>query len=114
MKVASGVVVVTVVVMVVVVHGEDEVVVRYDTPDQHHFQNGKAGKHVTGVYGWTSPEGYHFLVRYIADLEGYRVTESNAVPVNAAGTLADGRQRAPLHGHAHVPGDLPDEDTGGP
>ncbi|XP_063883633.1 uncharacterized protein LOC135112771 [Scylla paramamosain] len=102
------------VVVVLVVHGEAKVVMQYDTTDQHHFQHGKAGEHVTGVYGWTSPEGHHFLVRYIANLEGFRVIESNAVPVNAAGARADGRQRAPLHAHAHVPGGLPDGDMGEP
>ncbi|KAK8383058.1 hypothetical protein O3P69_011522 [Scylla paramamosain] len=66
------------------------------------------------ILRWTSPEGHHFLVRYIANLEGFHVIESNAVPVNAAGARADGRQRAPLHAHAHVPGGLPDGDMGEP
>ncbi|XP_071534862.1 uncharacterized protein [Panulirus ornatus] len=62
----------------------------FDADDHYHEQEGQAGTAITGSYGWTSPEGYHFLVRYVADKDGYRVLESNAVPVNADGVYADG------------------------
>ena len=41
---------------------------------------------------WMSPDGQEFFVRYIADAEGYRVVESNAVPVSSYGMMADGYQ----------------------
>ncbi|XP_045597223.1 cuticular protein 47Eg-like [Procambarus clarkii] len=47
---------------------------------------------ITGSYSWTSPEGVEYFVKYIADKDGYRVLESNAVPVTADGVKADGRQ----------------------
>ena len=43
-------------------------------------------------FRWESPEGREFIVRYIADEKGFRVLESNAVPVNADGLRADGAQ----------------------
>nr|ABM54464.1 cuticle protein CB5 [Portunus pelagicus] len=46
----------------------------------------------TGSYSWTSPEGKEFFVKYIADRHGYRIVESNAVPVTANGVRADGTQ----------------------
>ncbi|XP_045597523.1 uncharacterized protein [Procambarus clarkii] len=47
---------------------------------------------VTGSYSWKSPEGVEYFVKYIADEDGYRVVESNAVPVTADGVKADGAQ----------------------
>ncbi|XP_045113987.1 uncharacterized protein LOC123506144 [Portunus trituberculatus] len=47
---------------------------------------------ITGTYRWKSPEGNEFFVRYIADEKGYRVLESNAVPVTVDGTHANGAQ----------------------
>ncbi|XP_063883622.1 uncharacterized protein LOC135112762 [Scylla paramamosain] len=47
---------------------------------------------ITGTYRWTSPEGTEYFVRYIADEKGYRVLESNAVPVTVDGTPANGAQ----------------------
>ena len=47
---------------------------------------------ITGTYRWMSPEGTEYFVRYIADEKGYRVLESNAVPVTADGTFANGAQ----------------------
>ena len=43
-------------------------------------------------FSWTSPEGEEFYVKYIADENGYRIVESNAVPVSADGVAADGNQ----------------------
>lgn len=40
---------------------------------------------------WTSPEGEQYFVKYIADDDGFRILESNAVP--AVGDVrADGNQ----------------------
>ncbi|XP_068214661.1 cuticular protein 47Eg-like [Palaemon carinicauda] len=47
---------------------------------------------VHGSYSWTSPEGVDYFVRYVADENGFRVVESNAVPASADGVNADGQQ----------------------
>ncbi|CAL4191459.1 unnamed protein product, partial [Meganyctiphanes norvegica] len=60
--------------------------------DLAHVQEGKAGTAVTGEYSWESPEGITFVVKYIADELGYRVVESNAIPVNSDGLRSDGTQ----------------------
>ncbi|XP_042219397.1 cuticle protein 16.8-like [Homarus americanus] len=49
---------------------------------------------ITGSYSWTSPSGEQFFVKYIADKNGFRILESNAVPVTVGGVAADGRQGA--------------------
>ncbi|XP_076028507.1 uncharacterized protein LOC143017606 [Oratosquilla oratoria] len=41
---------------------------------------------------WTSPDGTEYFVKYVADRFGYRVVESNAVPVTGTGVRANGRQ----------------------
>ncbi|XP_063589782.1 uncharacterized protein LOC134766786 [Penaeus indicus] len=66
----------------------------FEGEDHQHQQEGDAGEHVEGSYSWTSPEGEEFHVKYVADEDGYRVLESNAVPVNHDGTAADGSQGA--------------------
>ncbi|XP_069984549.1 cuticle protein CP14.6-like [Penaeus vannamei] len=73
---------------------DGDTILDFDGDNHHHTQQGSAGNVVTGTYGWTSPEGYNFLVKYIADENGYRVVESNAVPINADGIYADGKQGA--------------------
>ncbi|XP_069983787.1 uncharacterized protein [Penaeus vannamei] len=66
----------------------------FEGEDHQHQQEGDAGEHVEGSYSWTSPEGEEFHVQYVADEDGYRVLESNAVPVNHDGMAADGNQGA--------------------
>merc|ERR1711970_497686 len=56
-----------------------------------HKQEGLTGTAVTGEYSWESPEGITFVVRYIADTQGFRVIESNAIPT-ANGLRANGEQ----------------------
>ncbi|XP_068215121.1 cuticular protein 47Eg-like [Palaemon carinicauda] len=63
-----------------------------DLDDIHHEQDIDDDQVITGSYSWTSPEGTEFFVRYIADEDGYRVLESNAVPVSAHGVRANGQQ----------------------
>ena len=41
---------------------------------------------------FTAPDGTEVFVRYIADEDGFRILESNAVPVSAGGVRADGSQ----------------------
>lgn len=41
---------------------------------------------------WTSPEGAQYYVKYVADRNGYRVIDSNAVPATASGVRANGAQ----------------------
>ncbi|KAK8383114.1 hypothetical protein O3P69_011557 [Scylla paramamosain] len=53
----------------------------FEGDNAEHEQEGVAGKSVTGEYKWESPEGLEFEVKYIADDKGYRILESNAVPV---------------------------------
>ncbi|XP_076028433.1 uncharacterized protein LOC143017528 [Oratosquilla oratoria] len=62
-----------------------------DLDDIHHDFDGDEGR-IEGTYSFTSPEGVEFFVRYVADEDGYRVVESNAVPVSGAGVRADGQQ----------------------
>merc|ERR1712002_486547 len=66
----------------------------FEGDDASHEQNGSPGDSVEGFYSWTSPEGTSFYVRYVADEDGYRIVESNAVPVNHDGVSADGNQGA--------------------
>ncbi|XP_042872964.1 uncharacterized protein LOC122253741 [Penaeus japonicus] len=69
-------------------------VLSFEGDEHQHQQEGDAGDHVEGSYSWTSPEGLEFYVKYVADEDGYRVMESNAVPVNHDGMAADGNQGA--------------------
>merc|ERR1712243_184826 len=55
--------------------------VETDNLDHEHEQEGTAGKAVEGEYSWTSPDGEEYVVKYIADHLGYRIVESNALPV---------------------------------
>ncbi|KAB7500470.1 hypothetical protein Anas_01276 [Armadillidium nasatum] len=41
---------------------------------------------------WTSPEGNKYFVRYVADKLGFRIIDSNVVPVSNAGVKVDGNQ----------------------
>ncbi|XP_063589691.1 uncharacterized protein LOC134766692 [Penaeus indicus] len=72
--------------------GRPSTVIDFEGEDHEHTQEGEAGRDVEGMYSWTSPEGENFKVIYVADEDGYRVVESNAVPVNADGVAADGNQ----------------------
>nr|XP_027213685.1 uncharacterized protein LOC113806719 [Penaeus vannamei] len=67
-----------------------ENVLDLDLDDLHHDQD-VDDQVVTGTYSWTSPEGDQYFVKYIADDDGFRILESNAVP--AVGDVrADGNQ----------------------
>ncbi|XP_063589688.1 uncharacterized protein LOC134766689 [Penaeus indicus] len=67
-----------------------ESVLDLDLDDFHHDQD-VDDEVVTGTYSWTSPEGVEYFVKYIADDDGFRILESNAVP--AVGNVrADGQQ----------------------
>ncbi|XP_068214680.1 uncharacterized protein [Palaemon carinicauda] len=67
-------------------------VLNYDLEDIHHDQDIDDDLVVTGSYTWTSPEGEQFFVRYVADDDGFRIVESNAVPVSNTGVRVDGHQ----------------------
>lgn len=41
---------------------------------------------------WTSPSGHEYFVKYIADRNGYRVVDSNVLPITASGVRANGAQ----------------------
>ncbi|XP_076028401.1 uncharacterized protein LOC143017497 [Oratosquilla oratoria] len=60
--------------------------------DIHHEAAGAGGQTVTGSYSWISPGGTEYFVKYVADKFGYRVVESNAIPVTGTGVRANGRQ----------------------
>ncbi|XP_068214660.1 uncharacterized protein [Palaemon carinicauda] len=63
----------------------------FDLDDIHQDQD--FDDHViTGSYSWVAPGGTRYFVRYIADDDGYRVLESNAVPATAFGIRANGQQ----------------------
>ncbi|KAK8720880.1 hypothetical protein OTU49_013037, partial [Cherax quadricarinatus] len=63
-----------------------------DLDDIQHDQSIDDDTVFTGSYSWTSPEGVKYFVKYIADDDGYRVLESNAVPATADGVSANGAQ----------------------
>ncbi|XP_066957087.1 uncharacterized protein [Macrobrachium rosenbergii] len=69
-------------------------IVDFEAKNQTQVQDGVPGENVDGTFFWISPENHAFLVRYVADEKGYRVVESNAVPINADGVAADGSQGA--------------------
>ncbi|XP_066957283.1 uncharacterized protein [Macrobrachium rosenbergii] len=69
-----------------------DTILDFEGEDHEHEQEGDAGEEVEGTFSWTSPEGEEFFVKYIADEHGYRIVESNAVPVSADGVAADGNQ----------------------
>ncbi|XP_068215116.1 cuticular protein 47Eg-like [Palaemon carinicauda] len=64
----------------------------FDLDDIHQDQDIDDDQVITGTYSWTSPEGTEFFVRYVADDDGYRVVESNAVPASGDGIRANGQQ----------------------
>ncbi|XP_045114180.1 calsequestrin-1-like [Portunus trituberculatus] len=66
----------------------------HETDDQHHGQNIDDDNTFIGSYRWMSPEGVEYFVNYVADEDGFRILESNAVPVSSAGVKADGLQGA--------------------
>ncbi|XP_050702014.1 cuticular protein 47Eg-like [Eriocheir sinensis] len=69
-----------------------DTVFSYEGEDHEHTQKGETGKKVEGSYSWTSPEGYEYYVKYVADEYGYRVVDSNALPVSSWGAVPDGNQ----------------------
>ncbi|XP_068215113.1 cuticular protein 47Eg-like [Palaemon carinicauda] len=69
-----------------------DTILDFEGEDHEHEQEGDAGDEVEGSYSWTSPEGEEFYVKYVADEDGYRIVESNAVPVSHDGVAADGNQ----------------------
>nr|XP_053650590.1 uncharacterized protein LOC128701068 [Cherax quadricarinatus] len=64
----------------------------FSREDSHQVQEISRDNVITGSYSWTSPEGVKFFVKYIADKDGYRILESNAVPATVGGVRADGTQ----------------------
>merc|ERR1712183_674594 len=65
-------------------------VLSLELEDFHHDQD-VDDQVVTGTYSYTSPEGVEVFVTYIADEDGFRVVDSNAVPASN-GVRADGQQ----------------------
>ncbi|XP_027230147.2 larval cuticle protein 16/17 [Penaeus vannamei] len=45
-----------------------------------HEQEGIPGTAVEGEYSWVAPDGNEYVVKYVADHNGYRVVEDNVVP----------------------------------
>ncbi|XP_050702006.1 larval cuticle protein 2-like [Eriocheir sinensis] len=82
------------VALVAVVTARPDRVLDLDLDDIHHDLSIADDTSVTGTYSWTSPEGEKYFVRYVADDDGYRVIESNAVPATLGGTAANGAQGA--------------------
>ncbi|XP_076028428.1 uncharacterized protein LOC143017524 [Oratosquilla oratoria] len=63
-----------------------------DLEDQHQEFDGDFVGSVTGSYSFTDPDGNKHFVRWVADEDGYRVIESNAVPATLDGVQANGEQ----------------------
>ncbi|XP_063883970.1 uncharacterized protein LOC135112945 [Scylla paramamosain] len=78
--------------LVAVAIARPDKVMDIELEDIHHELDIADDTSVTGTYTWTSPEGETYFVKYVADDDGYRVLESNVVPVSADGVRADGAQ----------------------
>ncbi|XP_042885197.1 cuticular protein 47Eg-like [Penaeus japonicus] len=76
--------------LVAVAAARPDKVFELDLDDFHHDQD-VSNQNIQGTYSWTSPEGDKFFIKYIADGDGYRIVESNAVPITD-GVAADGNQ----------------------
>ncbi|XP_042219387.1 uncharacterized protein LOC121864430 [Homarus americanus] len=85
-------VVVAMLAMVALTVARPDTILDFEGDQQQQTQTGKGGEKVEGSYSWTSPEGEEFYVKYVADEHGYRVVESNAVPISSWGAKADGNQ----------------------
>ncbi|XP_066957200.1 cuticle protein CP575-like [Macrobrachium rosenbergii] len=57
-----------------------EDIVDFELDNQEQEQEGQAGKAVEGEYSWVAPDGQEYYVKYVADHNGYRVVEENAIP----------------------------------
>ncbi|XP_076028424.1 uncharacterized protein LOC143017519 [Oratosquilla oratoria] len=68
-----------------------DTIINFELEDQAHELEGDAEER-SGTVSWTSPEGVNLYYKYVADEYGYRIVESNAVPVSGAGVRADGQQ----------------------
>ncbi|XP_071534556.1 uncharacterized protein [Panulirus ornatus] len=64
----------------------------FSDEDSHQEMDIDDDNTITGSFSWTSPEGLRFFIRYIADEDGFRILESNAVPATVQGVKADGQQ----------------------
>ncbi|KAA0201321.1 Cuticle Protein CPR RR Uncl [Hyalella azteca] len=52
----------------------------FESDQGEHEQEGVAGSAVEGEYKWTSPDGEEHYVKYVADRNGYRVLDTDALP----------------------------------
>ncbi|KAG7170538.1 Cuticle protein 16.8-like 3 [Homarus americanus] len=64
----------------------------FDMDDMHHDQSIDDDNTFTGSYSFMTPEGIQYFIKYVADDDGFRIVESNAVPISNAGVRADGNQ----------------------
>nr|XP_027230121.1 cuticle protein CP575-like [Penaeus vannamei] len=53
-----------------------------DIEEDHmeHEQEGVPGTAVEGEYSWVAPDGNEYVVKYVADHNGYRVVDDNVLP----------------------------------
>ncbi|XP_066957139.1 larval cuticle protein 2-like [Macrobrachium rosenbergii] len=91
---ATGIMKLTLIVLLglaAIVAARPDSIFTVDADDIQHEQDvDDDGVH--GSYSWTSPEGAEYFVRYVADEDGFRVVESNAVPASSDGVSANGQQ----------------------
>ncbi|XP_063883971.1 larval cuticle protein 2-like [Scylla paramamosain] len=79
--------------LVALVAARPESTMDIDLDDIHHDQDVDYDHNTfTGQYSWVSPEGVQYFVQYVADEDGFRIVDTNAVPISAAGVRADGNQ----------------------
>ncbi|KAK3881734.1 hypothetical protein Pcinc_013848 [Petrolisthes cinctipes] len=78
--------------LVALVAARPESVLDMDLEDIHQDLDIDEDNVFHGEYRWTSPEGNEYFVKYVADEDGYRVLESNAVPITDGGVAANGAQ----------------------
>ncbi|XP_069984537.1 cuticle protein CP575-like [Penaeus vannamei] len=55
-------------------------VIDIEQDHMEHEQEGVPGTAVEGEYSWVAPDGNEYVVKYVADRNGYRVVDDNVLP----------------------------------
>lgn len=79
----------------------------FETADQQHAQQGRAGDAVRGTYSHTDDNGVSHSVTYVADDAGYRVIGRSSSFIAASPIAAEERTAAPTPVPAPAPAAAP-------
>nr|XP_027230144.1 cuticle protein CP575-like [Penaeus vannamei] len=55
-------------------------VIDIEQDHMEHEQEGVPGTAVEGEYSWVAPDGNEYVIKYVADHNGYRVVDDNVLP----------------------------------